>query len=488
MATVTLVKSANGRNKQVRPAADSIRALSVGVGGTAEVFAGTATPEGAVTAPVGSLFLRTDGGTATTLYVKETGSGNTGWAAVGGASPGGGTSITVHQVGHGLSTGDAVYYDANAAAWVQAQSDNVDTLGIALVVVSGNDDFTAYPAGPITGLSGLTAGQYYFVSDDTAGAITVTEPVATTSYSNPILYAYSTTEGFVLPFRPSSLNPTLAGNLAGDVSGDAGSNVVDSIQGVVITGTPGVGDVLTATAVDAAEWAPGGGATTLLDLDFTAQSSETISSTTTRSWGGVTWDVWASSWTNVSLVMSASGAAMTSAGTGRVMFISAPFSEFGLSDFDDFRMSVYLSMSANVASGVTSPSLDLGTRYRNVANDAWLGSNITGAISGWGASAGVYVNGIYQWSDGAVSGSFPSYDTITWERIAGVYRVSYGVYSAGFPAASSRILFAQGVTTPSGLGSLAGVKTVQNRIYVDLRNNNSSPYTITLKRLLVEKL
>ena len=42
---------------------------------------GAGTPEGVVAAPVGTLFLRTDGGAATTLYVKETGTGNTGWAA-----------------------------------------------------------------------------------------------------------------------------------------------------------------------------------------------------------------------------------------------------------------------------------------------------------------------------------------------------------------------------------------------------------------------
>lgn len=41
--------------------------------------AGAGTPEGVVTAPVGSLFLRTDGGASTTLYVKQTGTGNTGW-------------------------------------------------------------------------------------------------------------------------------------------------------------------------------------------------------------------------------------------------------------------------------------------------------------------------------------------------------------------------------------------------------------------------
>lgn len=41
----------------------------------------TGTPEGAITAPVGSLAVRTDGGANTTLYVKESGVGNTGWIA-----------------------------------------------------------------------------------------------------------------------------------------------------------------------------------------------------------------------------------------------------------------------------------------------------------------------------------------------------------------------------------------------------------------------
>lgn len=50
--------------------------------GTATWTSGTGTPEGAVTAVVGSMFTRTDGGASTTLYVKESGSGNTGWRAV----------------------------------------------------------------------------------------------------------------------------------------------------------------------------------------------------------------------------------------------------------------------------------------------------------------------------------------------------------------------------------------------------------------------
>lgn len=47
----------------------------------AYIYSGTGSPENVVTASVGSLYLRTDGGANTTLYVKETGTGNTGWSA-----------------------------------------------------------------------------------------------------------------------------------------------------------------------------------------------------------------------------------------------------------------------------------------------------------------------------------------------------------------------------------------------------------------------
>jgi hypothetical protein len=42
---------------------------------------GTDSPEGVYTAPVGAMYRRTNGGANTTLYVKESGSSNTGWAA-----------------------------------------------------------------------------------------------------------------------------------------------------------------------------------------------------------------------------------------------------------------------------------------------------------------------------------------------------------------------------------------------------------------------
>lgn len=45
------------------------------------LLTGAGSPEGAVSAPVGSMYTRTDGGAGSTLYVKESGTGNTGWAA-----------------------------------------------------------------------------------------------------------------------------------------------------------------------------------------------------------------------------------------------------------------------------------------------------------------------------------------------------------------------------------------------------------------------
>lgn len=42
---------------------------------------GTGTPEAVVTAPIGALYINRSGGAATTLYVKTSGVGNTGWTA-----------------------------------------------------------------------------------------------------------------------------------------------------------------------------------------------------------------------------------------------------------------------------------------------------------------------------------------------------------------------------------------------------------------------
>jgi hypothetical protein len=51
------------------------------LGGEVGWFKGTGSPEGVVTAPIGSFYSRKDGGAGTSMYVKESGTGNTGWVA-----------------------------------------------------------------------------------------------------------------------------------------------------------------------------------------------------------------------------------------------------------------------------------------------------------------------------------------------------------------------------------------------------------------------
>lgn len=49
--------------------------------GGPQIRYGTGSPEGVLASPVGSVYLRVDGGSSTSFYVKESGTGNTGWAA-----------------------------------------------------------------------------------------------------------------------------------------------------------------------------------------------------------------------------------------------------------------------------------------------------------------------------------------------------------------------------------------------------------------------
>lgn len=58
-----------------------IRTDALTLDNTCRILTGTGSPEGVIAAPVCSLFLRQDGTATTTLYVKTTGTGNTGWTA-----------------------------------------------------------------------------------------------------------------------------------------------------------------------------------------------------------------------------------------------------------------------------------------------------------------------------------------------------------------------------------------------------------------------
>jgi hypothetical protein len=59
------------------------RFLYIRLNSACTIRTGSGTPEAAVTGNVCDVFLRTNGSATTTMYVKESGTGNTGWVAVG---------------------------------------------------------------------------------------------------------------------------------------------------------------------------------------------------------------------------------------------------------------------------------------------------------------------------------------------------------------------------------------------------------------------
>lgn len=82
------------------------------------ILTGTGTPESAVTGNVGSLYIRTDGGAGTTVYIKETGTGNTGWAPI--ASIAGTATLSATQTFTGANTFNqtvGLEADAGGAIW-----------------------------------------------------------------------------------------------------------------------------------------------------------------------------------------------------------------------------------------------------------------------------------------------------------------------------------------------------------------------------------
>lgn len=50
-----------------------------GDGDLRRVFSGVGSPEGVVSAGIGSIYMRTDGGASTSIYVKESGTDASGW-------------------------------------------------------------------------------------------------------------------------------------------------------------------------------------------------------------------------------------------------------------------------------------------------------------------------------------------------------------------------------------------------------------------------
>lgn len=144
---------------------------------------GTGGLKGVVPAPAA-------GDAAANKYLKADGT----WATAGGGVPET-VSRDINQVTHALAVGDVIRY--NGTAFVKAQADaeaNAECMGV-VSAVADVDNFTMTTHGYVTGLSGLTSGVTYFLSETTAGLLTATPPTGTGEVRKAQFIATSTTTG-----------------------------------------------------------------------------------------------------------------------------------------------------------------------------------------------------------------------------------------------------------------------------------------------------
>lgn len=92
------VEGVNELNRMISLLFDNV----AGDGDTVKVYRGYGTPESVVSAGMGSIYQRLNGGSGTTLYMKQSGTGATGWVAV--ESSGVGETNTASNVGSGQGT------------------------------------------------------------------------------------------------------------------------------------------------------------------------------------------------------------------------------------------------------------------------------------------------------------------------------------------------------------------------------------------------
>lgn len=196
-------------------------------------------------------------------------------------SGGSGISLEVNQVGHGFAVGDWLYH--NGTQYVKAQADDPNTsesLGV-VVAVPDVDNFTLQAAGFVDGLlSGLTAGDVYYLDETTAGAITNTAPTAIGEVVKPVFVATDTDSGWITIFSGNE-NTNAPSTPTVQVFTSSGTwtkpTGCTSVQVTVVGGGGGGGGCNStgSSGVNESGGGGGGGASIKL-IDVSATSSETV--------------------------------------------------------------------------------------------------------------------------------------------------------------------------------------------------------------------
>lgn len=128
------------------------------------------------------------------------------WSAIGG----GGTIDRINQASHGFVVGDILYLNGTTYTKAIATAANTaEVVGMVSRVVDSST-FELTISGEVTGLTGLTAGEAYFLSPSSAGTMTITEPTTIGQISLPLGVASSTTSFYVTLKRGNVIGGTNA--------------------------------------------------------------------------------------------------------------------------------------------------------------------------------------------------------------------------------------------------------------------------------------
>lgn len=132
-------------------------------------------------------------------------------AASSGSATAANIGITITQASHGFTVGQVLYLNGTTYALAEANSTiTAEVVGIVGSVVDVNT-FVLVSDGHVTGLSGLTAGSVYWLSDATPGLATLTIPTTVGNITKPVWIADTTTSAYVYQERgkiiPSSSFP-----------------------------------------------------------------------------------------------------------------------------------------------------------------------------------------------------------------------------------------------------------------------------------------
>lgn len=193
----------------------------------ATLFQGSAAPDNA-NGVAGDLYIQANGANSN-LYQKQ----GTTWALINSSGGGTGNSVVipnVTQTAHGFSVGSVIYFTGTQYALAKADSaTTAEAVGIVSTVTDANT-FSFTTSGLLSGLSGLTAGDIYFVSDVVAGLLTENSPTSSTSISKPMFVALTSTSGLVVNYRGIAIGSALGGSGANRSVNVVNTNTVAGSQ------------------------------------------------------------------------------------------------------------------------------------------------------------------------------------------------------------------------------------------------------------------